>query len=293
MPHRVQFDFEIEFSNGGGLSGRDFRLDIVGDDIDDAQLADYLVADLRLLMVGRVRILNKRILSEAHKRVADHHMRRYVDLSHTIGNGTLTHRGMPGPLICDFLSREDSRRFYASGTEFQIAKIEMIANTGTYLDCPFHRFAHGYDMAQLAIDSCTDLDGMVVRMPAGVLAIDAEVFHGQAVRGRAVLVHTGWDRHWNTPAYFGVHPFLTERAAQYLRDGGAKLLGIDAMNVDDTRGNARPVHTTLLGAGILIVEHLCNLASVPDQGFRFTALPPKFEGVGTFPVRAIATLDQV
>jgi len=293
MPHRVQFDFEIEFSNGGGLSGRDFRLDIAGESIDNAELADYLVADLRLLMVGKVHIFNKRILNEAHKRMPDGDVRRYVDLSHSIGNGTLTHRGMPGPLICDFLSREDSRKFYAPGTEFQIAKIEMIANTGTYLDCPFHRFAHGYDMAQLAIDSCTDLDAIVVRVAPDMLAIDAEVFQGHAIAGRAVLVQTGWDRHWNTPAYFGVHPFLTERAAQYLRDGGAKLLGIDAMNVDDTRGNARPVHTTLLGAGILIVEHLCNLAAVPDQAFRFTALPPKFEGVGTFPVRAIATLDRL
>jgi kynurenine formamidase len=288
--HRVQFDFEIAFSNGGGLSGRDFRLDIDGDDIADSALADYLIADLRLLMVGTVEIRNKRILSEAHKRVAAPDA-DFVDLSHTIANGTLTHRGLPGPLICDFLSREDSRQKYAPGTEFQIARIDMIANTGTYLDCPFHRFPHGGDMADLALDACSDLDAVVVRADCrSDPAIDVAAFQGLTLKNRAVLVHTGWDAHWDTPAYFGLHPFLTQAAAEYLRAAGAKLVGIDSMNVDDTRTATRPVHTTLLGAGILIVEHLCNLGALPDAGFAFSAVPPKLRGVGTFPVRAMARL---
>lgn len=289
MTHRVQFDFEIAFSNGGGIQGQDFRLDISGDDIADRELADHLVADLRLLMVDNVKISNKRILAEPHKRMAVD--ARYVDLSHTIENGTITHRGLPGPLICDYLSRAASRERYAPGTEFQIAKIEMVANTGTYIDCPFHRFADGQDMAQIAIESCSDLDAIVIRANSGESpAIGIELFRAHDVRDRAVLVHTSWDRHWNTAAYLGEHPFVTAEAAEYLRDRGARLVGIDSMNIDDTRTNARPVHTTLLGAQILIVEHLCNLAALPDAGFAFSALPPKFRGVGTFPVRAMARL---
>ena len=294
MNHRVQFDFEIDFSNGGGIQGRDFRLDIPGDDISDRELADYLVADMRLLMVGAVRIHNKRIIAETHKRKpvdTSSSSSRYVDLSHMIENGTVTHRGLPAPIICDYLSRESSRSRYAPGTEFHIAKIEMVANTGTYIDCPFHRFADGRDFSQIGIEELADIDAIVVRAEQrDSPAVGVEFFRGLEIRNRAVLVHTGWDRHWNTQAYLGEHPFLTEEAAIHLSDCGVKLVGIDSMNIDDTRGNARPVHTTLLGAGILIAEHLCNLSTVPDDGFAFSAIPPKFKGVGTFPVRAMARL---
>jgi len=176
MDKRVKFDFQIEFTNGGGIQGQDFRLDLVGDDISDQELADYIVQDMRLLMVGEVRILNK------------------------------------------------------------------------------------------------------------------EIFKEKEVRNRAILVHTGWDAHWNTAAYFENHPFLTEDAAVYLQKCGVKLVGIDAMNIDNTQGKSRPVHSTLLASDILIVEHLCNWGELPDAGFTFSAVPPKFKGVGTFPVRAIAKL---
>lgn len=294
MSHRVQFDFEIDFSNGGGIRGHDFRLDIAGDAISDRELADYLVADMRLLMVGAVRIRNKRIIVEAHKRAAaprSAESGEYVDLSHVIENGTVSHRGLPPPVICDYLSREASRSRYAAGTEFHIAKIEMVANTGTYIDCPFHRFADGEDFARMPPERFADLDAIVVRAERrDSPAIGVEFFRNHDIRGRAVLVHTGWDRHWNTPAYLGEHPFLTGDAAEHLRDNGATLVGIDSMNIDDTRGNTRPVHSALLGAGILIAEHLCNLTSVPDEGFVFSAVPPRFKGVGTFPVRAMARL---
>jgi len=216
---------------------------------------------------------------------------RFIDLSHTIESGMVTYKGLPAPLICDHLSREQSRGIYAPGTEFQIGRIEMVSNTGTYLDTPFHRFADGIDLSGLALESIADLPGMVVRIGVSdSRAIDRAQFGAVEVRGRAVLVNTGWDRHWRTDRYFEGFPFLTEQAAIHLRDAGAVLVGIDSHNIDDTTGGTRPVHTTLLRAGIPIVEHMTNLGALPLLGFRFTAVPPKVSGMGTFPVRAHARL---
>jgi len=218
-------------------------------------------------------------------------MTQYIDLSHTVHDGLVTYKGLPAAMICDFLSREASRSRYAPGTEFQIGKIEMVTNTGTYVDCPFHRYEDGKDLSEVSLERFVDLDSVVVRADyRNGLAVTAELFKGVNVSGRAVLVHTGWDAHWETDAYFDDHPFLTEDAALYLRDQGARLVGIASHNIDDTHGNTRPVHSTLLRAEILIVEHMCNLQNVPDAGFKFNAAPPKFKGAGTFPVRAFAAV---
>lgn len=214
---------------------------------------------------------------------------RFIDLSHTIEAGLITYKGLPAPIICDFLSREDSKSFYEEGTTFQIGKIEMVSNTGTYIDCPFHRFADGKDLSEMGLESFADLDGIVISVPhAETLTITEKYFEGHDVRNKAVLVQTGWDEFWNTDNYFNPNPHLTKNAAEYLRNNCVKLVGIDSVNIDDTTGNRRPVHTILLGAEILIVEHLCNLRQLPDASFKFSAIPPKFKGVGTFPVRAMA-----
>jgi arylformamidase len=214
-----------------------------------------------------------------------------LDLSHTIENGLITYKGLPAPVICDYLSREDSKKLYAEGTSFQIGKIEMVSNTGTYIDCPFHRFENGQDLNDTPLEHFAELKGMVLRIPYPErMAIDADCFHDLELEGKAVLIHTGWDIHWNTEKYYSNHPFLTENAALYLKEKKARLVGIDSHNIDDTRQNTRPVHTILLGSGILIVEHLCNLSAIEDENFIFSAIPPKFKGVGTFPVRAMARL---
>jgi kynurenine formamidase len=293
MEKRVKFDFEVFFTNGGSVKGEDFRLDINGDDISDKALADYIIQDMRLLMAGKTVISNKVIFEEAHKRKAGTAAERpiYIDLSHTIENGLITYKGLPAPIICDYLSREDSKKFYDEGTSFQIGKIEMVTNTGTYIDCPFHRYEHGKDLSEVSIDSFADLEGIVIHVPhSDTLAITADHLRGREIRKRAILIHTGWDTHWNTERYYDNHPFLTQDAAEYLRDCQVKLVGIDSHNIDDTRGKNRPVHTILLGDEILIVEHLCNLSMLPNEGFTFSAIPPKFKGAGTFPVRAMATL---
>ena len=293
MDKRVCFDFEVDFSNGGGIQGQDFRLDIDGDDIADDALAAYIIKDLRLLMVGEVRILNKTVIAERHKRSAkaEGDGARRVDLSHMIESGMITYKGLPAPLICDHLSREQSRKVYAEGTQFQIGKIEMVANTGTYIDVPFHRYADGHDLSELALGKVSDVPGIIVRVTgAKDRAIDWQHFAPVTCRGHAVLVHTGWDRHWRTDQYFEGHPFLTEKAALYLRDQGALLVGIDSLNIDDTSGGSRPVHSILLAAEIPIVEHLTGLAALPASGFWFSAVPPKIKGMGTFPVRAHAHL---
>lgn len=215
-----------------------------------------------------------------------------LDLSHTIEDGMITYKGLPAPVVCDYLSRERSREFYEAGTEFQIGKIEMVANTGTYIDCPFHRYADGKDLSQVELQRFADLEALVVRADyTNVMAIGKDFFQRLEVRGKAILVNTNWSRHWRTEAYFENHPFLTEEAAVYLRDRGAVMVGIDSHNIDDTRTRTRPVHSTLLKAEILIVEHLCNLDQLPETLFRFNAVPPRFKGVGTFPVRAYASWE--
>jgi arylformamidase len=214
----------------------------------------------------------------------------FVDLSHVIEHGMTTFPGLPGPIVCDFLSREASRARYAPGVEFQIGKIEMVANTGTYVDAPFHRYAGGVDIARLPLTSLAGLEAVVVRAPGGRRAVGPEAFAGHQVGGKAVLVRTGWDIHWRTPAYLSGHPFLTAEAAEQLVARGAVLVGIDSLNIDDTDDGARPVHSMLLGAGIPIVEHLCNLGPLPVAGFRFSAVPARAAGFGSWPVRAFAEL---
>jgi arylformamidase len=198
-----------------------------------------------------------------------------------------TYPGLPGPIICDYLSREASRAHYGPGVEFQIGKIEMVANTGTYLDAPFHRYANGKDLAQLPLESLADLEAVVVRVPRGAgRAITRKAFEGIGIDGKAVLVETGWDVHWRTEHYLRGHPFLTADAAEYLAIRGVTLVGIDSLNIDDTADAARPVHSTLLGAGVPIVEHMCNLGLLPGRDFKFFAVPAKVAGFGSWPVRA-------
>lgn len=216
-----------------------------------------------------------------------------VDVSHVIEHGMVTYQGLPAPLICDFLSREQSRAHYAPGTEFHIGKIEMVANTGTYLDSPFHRYATGKDLSELPLDRLANLQGVVI--PADLSqgrAIDRRVFTDHDLRGKAVLVRTGWDAHWRTDAYFEGHPFLTRDAAEYLVEAGVALVGIDSLNIDDIADLSRPVHSVLLADEIPIVEHLRGLAQLPTGGFHFFAVPVKVKGMGTFPVRAFGLVAE-
>jgi kynurenine formamidase len=218
-------------------------------------------------------------------------MSRLIDVSHTVEHGMITYKGLPAPVISDHLSREESRTRYAPGTEFHIGKIEMVANTGTYLDSPFHRYARGEDLAALDLNSIANLDAMVVRC-TNQAEISDQVFSGIEVKGKAILVHTGWDKHWRTDEYSsGNHPFLNEAAATYLAKNGAVLVGIDSFNIDATRDGNRPAHSVLLGHDIPIVEHLCGLGELPDRGFKFFAVPVKVRQFGTFPVRAFAITD--
>jgi len=214
-----------------------------------------------------------------------------IDLSHTIESGMITYKGLPAPLICDYLSREASRKIYSANTEFQIGRMEMVGNTGTYLDSPFHRYENGKDLSQVSLSSLADLELVIARIERQTSrAIERLALSASEVRGRAVLIHTGWDQHWRTDAYFEGFPYLTGGLAQWLRDAGVVLVGVDSHNIDCTDTGERPVHSTLLGGDIPIVEHLRGLESVPERGARFFAVPPKVKGFGTFPVRAFAVL---
>jgi arylformamidase len=217
---------------------------------------------------------------------------RIVDLSHVIRAGLVTYPGLPAPVITPHLTREDSRTKYAPGTEFAMDVITMIGNTGTYLDSPFHRYGEGADLAGLDLETLVDQPAEVFHLEdLGRRGVPAEVFLDRELRGTAVLLHTGWDRRFGTPAYLTGSPFLTAEGVDHLIAAGVTTVGIDALNIDDTEsGGERPAHTRLLAAGIHVVEHLTNLGAVPEHGARFTAAPPAIEGFGTFPVRAYATL---
>ncbi|MFG3703835.1 cyclase family protein [Micromonospora sp. NPDC047670] len=321
---RAQFDAEVSFANGGGLQTDGFRLDIPGRTITDDELAALFVRHLGLLMVADVRISNKTIIEEPHKggrgldtsagtaaatspaaeagavgtdgATGPHGAggRRLVELSHVIADGMTTLPGWPAPRITEWLTREASRANYAPGTEFQVARIDMIANTGTYLDTPAHRYAEGADLAGTPLDRLADLPAIVVRVPAGTRAVDRLLLAPYDVAGRAVLLHTGWSAHFGTDRYGAPEaPHLTEDGARALVESGAALVGIDSINIDDMSAAAageRPAHSTLLAAGVPIVEHLTGLDALPPEGFRFTAAPPLVAGMGTFPVRAFATI---
>jgi arylformamidase len=218
-------------------------------------------------------------------------MQNLQDLSHTIEDGMITYKGLPAPIICDYISREQAKGIYKEGTTFQIGKLELVTNTGTYIDCPFHRYEDGKDTAQMDLSAFVDLEGVIVSIPyQETIEVGVKYFEGLDVLGKAVLINTDWDHHWRTDQYFENHSFVTEEAATYLRDNGARLVGIDSHNIDDTRTNARPVHTVLLREEILIVEHMTNLKSLINTKFLFSAVPPKIKGVGTFPVRAHAKI---
>jgi len=259
MDKRVKFDFEIHFTNGGGIKGEDFRLDILGNDISDKALAEYIVSDMRLLMVGETKILNKIIFEEVHKRKPVNESNRselLIDLSHTIEN-------------------------------------KMASSSGTYINVPFHRYKEGKDLSEMVLDHFTGLDGIVINVPFfETLAITEDHLKHCEIRNRAVLIHTKWARNWNTQTYFNDHPYLTEGAATYLKNCNIKLVGIDSHSIDRASGKTRPAHDILLAEEILIVESLCNLDLLPEDGFTFSAIPPKIHGVGTFPVRAMAKLKQ-
>ena len=213
----------------------------------------------------------------------------FIDISHTVESGLISYPGLPAPHICDFLSREESRGHYEEGTEFSIQKIEMVGNTGTYIDCPFHRYTDGKDFTEIKVEKLANLPGIVVRAPYSEgKEIDKKAFENLELKGKAVLIHTSWDIFWGKETYYTAHPFVTEAAAKYLADQEVALVGIDALNIDDTNQRVRPVHTILLGKEIPIIEHLTNLKEVPDSEFYVNAVPPKIAGVGSFPVRAFA-----
>lgn len=217
---------------------------------------------------------------------------RLIDLSHVLRDGLHTYPGLPEVRVVEHLSRAAAEEIYGPGVTFQIAMISLCSNTGTYIDMPFHRYADGHDLAGLPLAKVAGVPGVCIDA-RGRRSVGPDLLDGVEVRGRAVLFHTGHSRHFGTPSYEVDHPFVDASTATLLVAGGASCVGIDSLNIDSitgAEGEGRPIHSTLLRAGIPIVEHLTNLAELPKDGFRFTAVPPKIEGVGTFTVRAFAEL---
>jgi arylformamidase len=293
---RAEFDADVTFTNGGGPQAKGFRVDVPHADVTESEIAELFVTSLNLLRAGRAEVSNVRIFAEPHAGTyaGPSERRRYVELSHVITDGMTTYPGLPAPALTSHLTWEESRSRYAEGTEFSFDRVTMLGQTGTYLDSPRHRYVGGSDLAGLPLERLADMPAVVVRqVGSGRRAVEESDLEGLDVAGKAVLVHTGGDRHWGTPEYAVGHPHLTEGAAGWLVEHGAGLVGIDSINIDDSSeasGGARPVHTILLAVGIPIVENLTNLAEVPPTGARFTAAPPRISAFGAFPVRAYATM---
>jgi kynurenine formamidase len=295
--YRAHFDADVSFANGGRLTAEGFRLDLPGPGLSHDQIAQLFIQHLGLALVAAVELQDVEIVAEPHKgsrgiaaKPTLGERARLVDLSHTISAGLVTVPGIPAPTINPHLTREESRSHYAEGTEFAIDVITLASNTGTYLDSPYHRFDGAADLADLELETLVDLPLELFRLTdATRREIPATAFFDRDVRGSAVLLHTGWDRHFGTDAYATGAPYLTAEGAAYLIEAGAVLVGIDSINIDDAEtSRERPAHSQLLAAGVHVIEHLTNLGVVPPTGARFSAVPPKIRNFGTFPVRAFA-----
>jgi arylformamidase len=303
IEYRASFDAEVTFGNGGGLQAQGFRLDIPGETISDGELAALFVRHLGLLMVAEARVSNVEIVAEPHKGSrggpsADAPAGseyRMVELNHVIVDGMTTYPGLPGPQITPYLTRAESRSRYAPGTEFTIDRITMVSNTGTYVDSPFHRYEGGVDLAGMPLSSFANLPIVVVRVTGATeRGVGPLAFTPLDVAGAAVLVHTGWDRHFGTEAYGVDAPFVTREAAEHLIAAGARLVGIDSINIDsvnidDVPGDGeRPCHSLLLGAQIPVLEHLTGLDQLPATGAVLHAAPLRIRDFGSVAVRAYA-----
>ena len=301
--YRASFDASVTFANGGGLTATGFRVDVPSPDVDEAAIAALFVASLGLLMTESVGLSNAEVFAEPHKGTRGGPSDRrtgapsrggtLVELSHVIRAGMITYPGLPGPEITSHLTREASRGHYAPGTEFTIGRISLVGNTGTYLDAPYHRYPGGADLAAIGLERTADLPAVVVRVTgAQRRGIDVGALAALDVRGAAVLLHTGDDARFGTPAYAQDAHFLTEAGAAWLAGQDPALVGIDAVNIDDAADGRRPAHSLLLAAGIPVVEHLTGLGHLPPAGAWFTAAPLRIEGFGTIPVRAFARLPE-
>jgi kynurenine formamidase len=299
--YRASFDATIKFSNGGDLTAHGFRVDVPSPDMDEDDIAALFVASLGLLMTDSVTLANVEIFAEPHKGTrggpSDHSRgrppagSRLVELSHVIRAGMVTYPGLPAPEITPYLTGDASREHYAPGTEFAIDRLTLLGNTGTYLDAPYHRYPDGADLSGIPLAQTADLPTVVVRVTgAHQPGIDVGALAALDVAGRAVLLHTGDDARFGSPAYAEGRHFLTRAGATWLADHDAALVGIDALNIDDAADRQRPAHTLLLGAGIPVVEHLTGLEQLPPTGAWFTAAPLRIEKLGTIPVRAFARL---
>lgn len=301
VEYRAHFDASVRFANGGGLDAHGFRLDLPAGSLAAQQIGELFIRHLGLAMVGSVELTGLTVVEEPHKGsrgvtgACREAPRRLVELSHAISDGMVTFPGLPGPQIDTLMSHEQSAERYAEGTTFAIHSLQLVGNTGTYLDSPYHRYENGDDLSALALEFVADMPAEVFHLTdLEARGIPAGVFWERQVFGRAVLLHTGWDRHFGSVTYSTDAPYLTAAGAEHLVSRGVRLVGIDSVNIDDIQSPARdrPAHSTLLGAGVPVVEHLTGLGELPATGARFTAAPPRWAGVGTFPVRAFAVLPE-
>ena len=216
----------------------------------------------------------------------------FIELSHEIVSGMQTYPGLAPPQVRTVVSRAESAERLAAGVSFEIASAELVGNTGTYVDAPFHFHGERADVGQLPLERLVGVPIVVVRALERTAVTANDLGDPGQLWGHAVLVNTGWARHWGTARYLDLDcPHLTEDAVDRLIAANVAVVGIDSLNIDDPTDRRRPAHHGLLGADIPIIEHLTNLRLVPDIGARLIAVPAPVRSMASFPVRAIAYVD--
>lgn len=220
----------------------------------------------------------------------------YIDLSHSIENGTVTYPGDPPALIELTLDRKLTSKLNGGGTTsgVEINTIKMVSTSGTYIDAPYHVFEDGKKIKDYPIEKLVNLPSIVVKIPENRNYFDVQDISGINVKGKAVLFFSGHDKFFMTPEYGKNAPYLTIELANILVEKGAIFVGIDSPLIDNMEKQSElgiPVHYKLLGADIPICEDLANLELLPTDGFTITALPAKV-ALESFPARVFATVSE-
>lgn len=215
-------------------------------------------------------------------------MRRIIDLSHPVDESTQSYPGDPQPSFTPVAT------IAAEG--FNLLHVSMGSQSGTHVDAPYHFRDDGRRISDIEPERfvgpavVADVTGKAPR--ERITRTDLDSIADALGPGRILVLHTGWDRHYRTAAYYD-HPFLDAEAARWVLDTGVRTIATDTINPDETvldgpQPEGFPVHHLVAAAGGIIAENLTNLAAVDFPDPVVSLLPVRLTGADGAPVRAVA-----